>query len=78
MIETIGYIGTIIVLISFTFKDVKKLRIVNTIGCYLFVVYGIGNNDIPIIVSNGLISIINFTQLYKSYKLELRTKKYKL
>jgi hypothetical protein len=78
MIEIIGYIGTIIVLISFTFKDVKKLRVVNTLGCFLFVVYGIANNDNPVIVTNALISIINITQLYKTYKLDLKRKKYKL
>ena len=78
MTTIIGYIATLVVLISFTFKDVKRLRMINTAGCYLFVVYGILNNDMPIIVSNILISLINVRQLYITHKNELKTKKYTL
>ena len=38
--EYIGYLASFMVLLSFTMKDVKKLRMVNMAGCILFVVYG--------------------------------------
>ena len=38
--EYVGYSASIMVLISFTMKDEKKLRTVNMIGCLLFVLYG--------------------------------------
>ena len=62
--EYVGYSASIMVLISFTMKDVKKLRTVNMIGCLLFVTYGflmptlrIG---LPIIVTNIAIFCVNF------------------
>jgi len=73
--EYVGYLASIMVLISFTMKDVKKLRTVNMIGCLLFVAYGflmptlrIG---LPIIITNVAIFCINF---YYSF---LKTKEVK-
>lgn len=39
--EIIGLIGTLIVLISYTFTKTKYIRIVNCIGSVFFIVYGI-------------------------------------
>ncbi|MEO1033502.1 MAG: uroporphyrinogen decarboxylase, partial [Bacteroidota bacterium] len=38
--EYVGYLASLMVLVSFTMKDVKTLRLVNMTGCILFVVYG--------------------------------------
>ncbi|RMG82511.1 MAG: uroporphyrinogen decarboxylase, partial [Bacteroidetes bacterium] len=38
--EIIGYLAMAGVLISFFMKDIKMLRIINTIGCGFFVIYG--------------------------------------
>lgn len=62
--EFVGYLASIMVLISFTMKDVKKLRTVNMIGCLLFVVYGFlmptMRIGLPIIITNIAIFCINF------------------
>ena len=59
-VENIGYIASLGVLISFLMKDIKKLRIINTIGCSFFIWYGVMLNfSIPIIVTNVVIVIIN-------------------
>ncbi|WP_046744985.1 hypothetical protein [Kordia zhangzhouensis] len=65
--EWIGYMASIAVLISFTMKDLKKLRMINGIGCLLFVVYGclmptlrVG---LPIIITNLAILGINIYHL---------------
>jgi uncharacterized protein with PQ loop repeat len=67
--EIIGYLASIVVLISFLMKDILKLRIVNFIGCGLFVVYGVMlHYSIPIILTNGVIMIIHIYYLSKMKK----------
>ncbi len=64
--EIIGYIASFTVLISFLMKNIKTLRIINTIGCSFFVAYGILlNNSIPIIFTNTAIIGINVYYLSK-------------
>ncbi|MGV6829281.1 MAG: uroporphyrinogen decarboxylase [Flavobacteriales bacterium] len=64
--ETVGYIAMAIVLISFTMKDIKMLRIVNILGCCFFVIYGILlKTSWPIIVTNTAIAMINFYYLVR-------------
>lgn len=66
--EWIGYLAMTTVLISFLMKSIIKLRIVNSIGCLLFVFYGILLNpiSIPIILTNVIIFCINlFYLVYK-------------
>ena len=52
MIDAIGYLATITTILSFTFKDILKLRIVSSIACVLWIVYGICKADIPITLVN--------------------------
>jgi len=67
--EWIGYLASIAVLISFTMKDLRNLRMINGVGCLLFVLYGclmptlrIG---LPIIITNVAILGINIYHLTK-------------
>ena len=58
-IDLIGYGGTIMVIVAFMF-DGMKLRILNSIGCFLFITYGLlGNIGIPILITNMVILLIN-------------------
>lgn len=67
--EYVGYLASIIVLISFLMKDFIKLRIVNSVGCALFVVYGfLLNQSLPIIITNGAIIGINIFYLTKHFR----------
>ena len=45
-------------------KDMRKLRVVNLFGCAGFIIYGIANNAMPIIITNGAIVLINVYYLY--------------
>ena len=38
-IETIGYLGSSLVLVSFLMASVAKLRIVNSVGSVIFTIY---------------------------------------
>ncbi|WP_194765853.1 uroporphyrinogen decarboxylase [Tamlana sp. I1] len=60
-VEWLGYLAMAIVLISFLMKSLNKLRIVNTIGCLLFVFYGVALSpySLPIIITNSAIACIN-------------------
>lgn len=61
-IEVIGYIAMLFLVISFIPKQLKLIRIINMIGCLFFVAYGVLLGwKWPLIISNGLIAVI---QLY--------------
>ncbi|PNQ73734.1 uroporphyrinogen decarboxylase [Hanstruepera neustonica] len=62
--EWVGYAAMAALLISFMMKDVRMLRIVNSIGCILFVIYGFMlQTSWPIIISNAAIVFINLYYL---------------
>jgi len=64
--ELVGYAASLGVLLSFLLKDIKRLRIVNTIGCILFVFYGyLLAISWPIIITNVSIILINSYYLLK-------------
>jgi len=63
--EWVGYAASLGVLVSFLMKDIKVLRVVNSIGCALFVAYGLMLGSIPIIVTNVAILFVNAYYLLK-------------
>jgi len=62
--ELIGYLASLFVLLSFFNKDLRKLRIVNSVGCTLFVTYGVLLGSIPIIITNVAILLVNAYYLF--------------
>jgi hypothetical protein len=67
--EIIGYLASFIVLTSFLMKEIKTLRVINTIGCGMFVAYGILLHfSFPIILTNVAIVGINMYFLIKANK----------
>ena len=54
-IEWVGYSASLFIVISLTMTSIVKLRIINSIGCLLFVIY-------------GLIIMINIYNLYMLFK----------
>ena len=64
-IEWIGYAASIAVAISLTMTAIVKLRIINSIGCLLFVVYGLYLKAYPVALANAIIVLINIYNLYK-------------
>lgn len=69
-VEWIGYAAMATLLISFMMKQVTKLRVINSIGCALFVWYGFALDPIakPIIITNAAIICINLYYLLLSKK----------
>lgn len=64
-IEIFGYISMIVVLVSMTMDNIKKLRIVNSIACAMFIIYGFFLGATPIVVMNTLVIAINLYRLSK-------------
>lgn len=63
--DWVGYAAMATVLISFLMKKVNNLRMVNSVGCLLFVIYGCMLNPLsyPIIITNTAIFLINLYYL---------------
>ncbi len=67
-IEVLGYIAMVTVACSFLLKDVSKLRFVNSIGCLLFVVYGLLVQSYPVVGLNIFVVLINGYYIFKALK----------
>jgi len=65
MIDILGYVATIITLLSFTFKSIFKLRITSCIACALWITYAALKNDMPIVFTNVAIITIHLFYLLK-------------
>ncbi|AZQ61261.1 uroporphyrinogen decarboxylase [Flammeovirga pectinis] len=66
--EYIGYLASILLMISFSLKNVNKLRLINTLGCFTFVLYGYLLDAWPVVISNGFIATVNIFYLLKDKK----------
>lgn len=62
----VGYIASLFVILSFMLKDIKKIRIVNLIGCIAFVIYGVFSGMLwPVIIPNAILCVIQVYHLIK-------------
>ncbi|MBS1548850.1 MAG: uroporphyrinogen decarboxylase [Bacteroidetes bacterium] len=73
--DFVGYGASLFVVLSFIVKEVKKIRIINFIGCSLFVLYGIlkgeGNWSAmywPVIIPNFIICFVQVYHLLRLHK----------
>lgn len=62
--EWVGYLAMTVLLISFMMKNVTKLRVINSVGCMFFVIYGSLISQYPIVITNVAIILINFYYLF--------------
>lgn len=63
--EILGYLASIFVATSLLMSDIKWLRYINSIGCILFVIYGIIIHAYPVAVMNAFCVLINLYYLWK-------------
>lgn len=67
--EWVGYLASLVLMISFLMKSINTLRIINSIGAILFVLYGVMLSiSWPIIITNTFIFGVNVYYLVKYYK----------
>lgn len=66
-IDYVGYAASVFVLLSFVMKNIATLRMINMIGCGLFITYGILIASVPVIITNAAIVLVNSYYLYQHY-----------
>lgn len=66
--EIIGITATVIILIAFLMKGEKKIRIIDSIGAFVFIIYGILIGSVSNILLNSALLIINVYNIYKLNK----------
>jgi|LauGreDrversion4_2_1035121.scaffolds.fasta_scaffold433425_3 hypothetical protein len=62
-IEGLGYVATIVTLISMMVKDMVYLRVINSVGCLLWIGYGMMSESIPVLIVNTVILAIHIFKL---------------
>lgn len=67
-VEWFGYLASFFILLSFFMRHIVALRVVNTIGCVFFVIYGLYLDSWPLVITNGAIILVNFYYLFISKK----------
>lgn len=69
MTDGVGYLASLVLMISFLMKNINTLRIINSIGALLFVVYGFMLViSWPIIITNTFILSVNIFYLAKHFR----------
>lgn len=62
-LELFGYLGTGVLLLSFTMTKIKLMRAVNMVGCVISIIYAACISNMPTLVLNASIFVINAVQL---------------
>ena len=70
LIEGIGYLGSLLVLVSMLMTSVFKLRVINTIGSCIFTVYALIIHSYPTALMNFCLVLINLHFLWKMSRMD--------
>lgn len=67
-VEFLGYVAMFTVAGSFLLKDVIKLRLVNSIGAILFIIYGLLIGSLPVACLNLFVGCVNGYYILRSLR----------
>lgn len=70
IIEGIGYLGSVLVVVSMLMTSVLKLRVINTIGAGIFAGYALVIHSYPTALMNACLVLINLYNLARLLKTE--------
>jgi len=66
--DLIGYAASAVLMVSFLMKNINTLRLINSIGAILFIIYGFMlATSWPVIITNAFILSVNIFYLAKNY-----------
>lgn len=68
MEEIIGLVASTFVLLSFLQKGEIKIRIINCIGCLIFIIYGFLINALSVWLMNAITLVVQIVNIIKIYK----------
>ncbi|HDR1022736.1 TPA: YgjV family protein [Pasteurella multocida] len=63
--ELLGYAAGLLVAISFLFKNIVFIRVINGIGAILFVIYAVRIGAYPVAGLNAFLVLIHIYQLWR-------------
>jgi tRNA(Arg) A34 adenosine deaminase TadA len=63
--EVIGYLASAGMVVTFFFKNIKRIRLIGAVACTLFVAYGLLIAAYPLVAANLIIVAINLTYLLR-------------
>lgn len=66
-IELLGWISTIVTLSSFLFDGVK-MRVVNSIGCMGWALWGYYGGEVSVMTLNGIIILVHLYKLIREQR----------
>ncbi|MBP5427022.1 MAG: YgjV family protein [Clostridiales bacterium] len=69
-LECMGYLASVLCVVSLVMLDMKKLRWFNLIASAMFVVYSLLNKSYPVALTNVMIVIADIYYLFKIYRSE--------
>lgn len=68
VVELLGYLAGVLVAVSFLFKDIVFIRVINGIGAILFVVYAFSIQAYPVAGLNAFLVLVHIYQLWRLKK----------
>ncbi|RJL47376.1 hypothetical protein D5071_19460 [Pectobacterium carotovorum] len=69
LVDILGYIGTVLVVLSFLCNSIVKLRVLNAVGASFITLYAFLTHAWPVVLLDGFIVIVNLYQLQKLKKI---------
>lgn len=66
--EILGYVGTILVLISFIPKDIKMIRVINIFGCIVWIISAIFSKSYSVMTLNSILMIVHLIHIIQLYR----------
>lgn len=68
LVDVIGHMASVMVAISLMMKNIVRLRVLNFIGCSLFVIYGLMIDAAPVWMMNAFVASVNVYYLVKMFR----------
>lgn len=66
--EVIGYVGSFLIAVSLTMKNIWMLRRINLIGAATFATYGAIIGSYPVLILNSFIALVDIYYLWRMYR----------
>jgi hypothetical protein len=70
--EIMAYMASVIILISFCTKNVTLLRILNNVGCVIFLFYAFYHGRMPLILLNSMVIVVNMYHIWSDRKQKMK------
>ena len=70
IVELVGYIGSLLVVVSMLMTSVIKLRFINLTGSFIFTIYALIIKSYPTALMNFSLVIINIYNIYRLLKVQ--------